>query len=221
MASPLDTYYLRSEVSNSDLGVLQDQLSGKDRGDPTQAYLEGSLLDAMITEQWRVNYFKRTLDDQPFTKSKFETIVAMKGAFWKDEFSASFATGADTQKITIVHDKEFNYEGFPFLLNVRCKWDLWRQDYQFGSDIKSTVATTQREFEAACWHFHYPRQRAWYMDAEGSDRDVLIGISKIKPHRVFKIFINRKSEFYLAGKREYMELAFRFYLLYGRDKYNV
>lgn len=218
MASPLDTYYLRSEVSNSDLGALQDQLSGRDKPDPTQAYLEGSLLDAMITEQWRVNYFKRTLDDQPFTKSKFETIVAMKGSFWKDDFCASFATGADAQKITIVHDKVFNYQGFEFEMDVRCKWDLWRSDFGFGADIKSTAASNQREFEAACKFFHYPRQRAMYMNLEGSQRDVLIGVSKIKPHKVFKIFINRNCEFYKIGEAEMLELLFRYYLLFGKSK---
>lgn len=218
MASPLDTYYSRPEVSNSDLGNLQDELSGRDKSDPTQAYLDGSLLDAMITEQWRVNYFKRTLDDQPFQKARFENTVAMKAAFWKDEFCRDFATGADAQKITIVHDKVFNYQGYEFEMDCRCKWDAWRSDWGWGGDYKSTVATTQREFEAACYHFHYPRQRAFYMNLAGSERDVLIGISKIKPYRVFKIFINRNSDFYKTGEQEMLELLFKWHLLYGKNK---
>lgn len=219
MASPPDTYYLRPEVSNSDLGWLQSQLNPSDRySDPTEAYRDGSLLDAMITEQWRVNYFKRTLDDQPFPKARFNTIVAMKASFWKDEFCRDFATGADAQKITVVKDKVFNYNGYEFEVDCRCKWDIWRDDLGWGSDIKSTAAKNQTEFEAACYHFNYDRQRYLYMQLENSERDVLIGVSKIKPHRIFKVFINRNSEFYKSGERKATELLFRWHLLYGKDK---
>ena len=218
MAAENDPYYSRLEVSNSDLGWLDDQLSGRDQRDATEAYLDGSLLDAMITEQHRVNYFKRTLDGQPFKKARFDTIVAMKQACWQDEFFKTIIVGADTQKITIIKNKEFEYEGYKFKADARCKWDIWRPDLNFGGDIKSTAAKTQAEFEAACYHFHYPRQRAWYMDLIGSEKDFLVGISKIKPHRVFKIFINRESEFYKTGKKQYMELIFRWHLLYGKDK---
>ena len=214
-----DNYYGRPEVSNSDLSWLYNQLySNGNLRDPTEAYLDGSLLDAMITEQFRVNYFKRPLDDRPFKKERFENSVKMKGSFWKDEFCSLMASGADAQKISIVHDKEFNYQGYKFLMDVRCKWDLWRSDWGWGGDIKSTTATTQLQFEAAALFFNYDRQRAWYMDIENSDRDVLIGISKIKPYKVFKIFINRNSDFYRNGKEKYMELAFRHYLLFGKQK---
>ena len=218
MASPTDIYYLRPEVSNSDLGALQDELSGKDKSDPAQAYLEGNLFDAMITEQWRVDYFKRTLDDIPFKKTTFDTTVAMKKSFWNDDFCKLIATGAEAQKITAVEGKKFNYEGYEFEMDCRCKWDFWQPSWGWGGDLKSTAAKTQQEFEAACYHFHYPRQRAWYMDLIGSDKDVLIGVSKIKPHRIFKIFINRESEFYKTGQKEYLELLFRFHLIYGRNK---
>lgn len=222
MASPLDIYYQRLEVSNSDLSWLNDQLNpSQNYKDPTEAYRDGSLLDAMITEQWRVNYFKRTLDDQPFPKARFNTTLAMKASFWKDDFCRDFATGADAQKITVVKDKVFNYNGYEFEVDCRCKWDIWRDDFGFGGDIKSTIAKTQSEFEAACYHFKYPRQRAYYMRLQESERDVLIGVSKIKPHRVFKIFINRNSEFYKTGEKEMLELLFRWHLLYGRDKSNI
>lgn len=221
MAAENDPYYSRLEVSNSDLGWLDDQLSGRDQRDATEAYLDGSLLDAMITEQHRVNYFKRTLDGQPFKKARFDTIVAMKQAFWKDDFCKLIATGADTQKITTVKDKRFEYNGYEFFMDMRIKWDLFQNSWGWGGDIKSTAAKTQAEFEAACYYFHYPRQRYVYMSVGQTERDVLIGISKIKPHRVFKIFINRESEFYKVGEREALELLFRWNLLYGKNKENI
>jgi hypothetical protein len=142
----------------------------------------------------------------------------MKAAFWKDDFCNVMASKADGQKVSIIHDKVLNYQGYEFKLDVRCKWDLWRSDWGWGGDIKSTTATTQAQFEAAAIFFNYDRQRAWYMDVEGADRDVLIGISKVKPHRIFKIPINRESNFYKSGKEKYMELAFRWSLLFGQNK---
>jgi hypothetical protein len=207
-------YYERSEVSNSDLGWLQSQLYPKDRiVDPTEAYANGNLLDAMITEPEKVDYFKRTRDGVKYKADVFKNTVKMKQAFWKDEFCNNLMTGADGQKISIVHNKKYSWNGIDFELDVRCKWDIWRHDWKWGGDIKSTAAKTQTEFEAACKYFNYDRQRAWYMDIEGSERDVLIGISKVN-HKVFKIFINRDSEFYKSGKEKYLELAFKYYILF-------
>jgi hypothetical protein len=214
-------YYQLPEVSNSDLSWLKDRLYPRENVlDPTEAYAFGSLIDAMLTEPDRVDYFKRSLDGKRVKKELFENAVKMKQAFRKDEFCASISEKADGQKVSIIHDKEYNYRGFPFTLDVRCKWDIWRGDWGWGGDIKSTTAKTQKEFEAAALHFDYDRQRAFYMDLQGSERDVLIGISKAN-HRIFKIFINREREFYKQGKEKYLELAFRWYLLFGKNKKGI
>ena len=214
----MDAYYNRSEVSNSDLGWLKDQLNPKMNFiDPTQAYADGNLLDAMITEPDKIDYFKRTREGIVFKKVTFNNTVKMKKAFYKDDFCRDFMNGADGQKISVAHGKVYEWNGVEFTLNVRCKWDIWRNDWGWGGDIKSTAAETQLQFEAACKYFNYDRQRAFYMDIEGSERDVLIGISK-KNHKVFKIFINRDSNFYKTGKEKYLELAYKHHLLYGENK---
>jgi hypothetical protein len=213
-------YYQLPEVSNSDLSWLKDLLYPRETvTDPREAYAFGSLIDAMLTEPGRVDYFKRSLDGKPFRKELFDNAVKMKQAFRKDEFCASLIEKSDGQKVSIVHDRQYSYRGFPFALDVRCKWDIWRPDWGWGGDIKSTVASTQKEFEAAALYFDYDRQRAFYMDLQDCERDVLIGISKVN-HRIFKIFINRKSEFYKRGKDKYTELAFRWHLLFGKNKKN-
>ena len=99
-----------------------------------------------------------------------------------------------------------------FELGVRCKWDGWRPDLRYGFDIKSTSATTQAQFEAAVKHFDYPRQRAWYMDIAKSDYDILIGISKVN-YKIFKVFIRRGDSLYREGYEDYINLAFRYWLL--------
>ncbi|MDR1938765.1 MAG: PD-(D/E)XK nuclease-like domain-containing protein [Tannerellaceae bacterium] len=213
-----DNYYHRNEVSNSDLSWLKDRLYPKETvHDPTAAYAFGSLIDAMITEPERVNYFKRTMDGKRIKKELFDNAAGMKKAFWNDEFCRSITEHSQGQKISVLHDKKFDYRDYEFKLDVRCKWDIWREDWKWGGDIKSTTATTQAQFEAAARYFDYDRQRAWYMDIENAERDVLIGISKAN-HKIFKIFINRDSEFYRSGKDKYMELAFRWFLLFGKTK---
>lgn len=214
----MDAYFKRPEVSNSDLGWLLDQLNPKTNLiDPTQAFADGNLLDAMITEPDKVDYFKRTREGITYKKATFDNIVKMKQAFWRDPFCKGLMTGADAQKISIERKGKMNFNGIDFELDRRCKWDIWQEDWGWGGDIKSTAAETQTQFEAAFQFFKYPRSRAWYMDIEDAERDVVIGISK-KNHKVFKIFITRDSDIYKQGKAEYLELAYKWYLLFGNGR---
>ena len=214
----MDPYFGRAEVSNSDLGWLFDQLNPKSNPmDPTQAFADGNLLDAMITEPHKVDYFKRTRDDVIYKMDTFDNTIKMKQAFWRDPFCQQLMEGANAQKISIQHNAKLSFDGVDFELDRRCKWDIWRDDWKWGGDIKSTAAETQIQFEAACKFFQYDRSRAWYMDIEGADRDVIIGISK-KNHKVFKIFINRESDFYLEGKQKYLALAYKWHLLFGNGR---
>jgi hypothetical protein len=195
------------------LSALKQQLCPREMPDPTNAYRFGNLIDAMITEPERVNFFKRTLDDIQFTTEEFDRAERMKRAFYADEFCRNLAEAASGQEVMIKH-RAFNYLGFDFELDTSCKWDLWRSDWSWGGDIKSTAATTQSQFEAAVQYFDYDRQQAWYMDIADSSRDVLIGISKVN-FKIFKIMINRSSELYKQGFQKYNELAFRWHLIYG------
>lgn len=208
-----DAYYSRTEVSNSDLSAVKQQLRPRPEYDATAAYKFGSLIDAMITEPGRVDFFRRTLDEEQYTVEDFDKAERMKRAFYADEFCKKIAEKADGQAVMVKH-RSFDYCGYEFELDTRCKWDLWRADWGWGGDIKSTTATTQAQFEAAAKHFDYDRQRAWYMDIAGSERDVLIGISKVN-FKVFKIAINRQSEWYKEGFQKYNELAFWWYQIYG------
>lgn len=206
-------YYKRSEVSNSDLSWLKQQLWPREMPDPTMAYKFGSLIDAMITEPSRVDYYNYLLDEQKYTKEDFILAERMKQSFYNDSVASFLAMHSIGQK-EMYKRLEMNYGGISFELSTRCKWDLWSDHLNHGGDIKSTTARTQSEFETAVEYFDYDRQRAWYMDIAGVDKDILIGISK-KNFKVFKIFITHESEFYKKGKDKYLELAFRWWNLYG------
>ena len=185
-----DTYYQRSEVSNSDLTELKNLLYPRTQyGDKEKAFKFGSLIDAMITEPERVRYDKRMVDDILYSGEDWELAEAMKKSL----------------RMEARHD--------PFL-DTRCKWDWWLPTYGFGGDLKSTFASTQKQFDEAIDFFDWDRSRAWYMDIAGSRQDFIYGISK-KNQKVFKAFIKRGDTIYQKGKEKYEELAFRWWMLFG------
>lgn len=215
MSSNPDTYYNRPEVSNSDLSWLKKQFSPMADFDPTEAYKFGTLIDAMITEAHRVDFYKMTVDDVQYTKDQFDLAEEMKKSFMNDQLCANLLKMSSTQAVSIHPNFKIQYEDVEFEMPVRCKWDLLLPTW--GADIKSTTATSQKQFVDAIYYFDYHRQRAWYMDIIGSDQDMLIGISKVNK-KIFKVPIKRSDEMYKEGKAQYQELAFKWWSLFENIK---
>lgn len=217
MNNSIFDYYKRSEVSNSDLSQLKNDLNPKSVvNDPYLSYRFGNLLDVIITEPNRADFFKRKIEDEQFSLKEFKKAERMKNAFLKDDFCRDLIKEATFQDVSI-KNREFSFRGITFNLPCRCKWDVLLRQYKLGADIKTTTAKTQREFEAAITYFEYDRQSAWYMDLEDTEEHIIIGISK-ENNKVFKYFINRKSNMYINGKDKYEYLAFKWWLLYGNLK---
>lgn len=204
-------------VSNSDLGWLQEYWMNKQQiVDLRSAYANGTLIDAMITEPHKVNYFTYRVsgEDYLYTREEFERAKEMKKAFYKDPFCSSFIKQCKFQHISYNPVFPITFEGFNFTLPAKCKWDLFRTDIDLSGDIKSTVATTQKQCEEAFRYFNYDRSRAWYMDLEKRSNDIVIFISKVN-YKVFKIPIKRNSEIYNDGLKKYQEISFKHYYLFG------
>lgn len=217
MFAPSDHYYERGEVSNSDLTELKDLLHPRPQfGDREAAFRFGSLVDALITEPARVNFYRRTVDGVEYPEWEFRKGLFLRDSLrreaGRDKFLAQVLELADTQTVMICKQQGFDYGGFFFSLDTRCKWDWWLKVFGFGGDLKTTFASTQQEFEQAIDFFDWDRSRAWYMDIAGSDRDFIYAISK-KTGQVFKKFITRDDEIYRRGKEKYLELAFQYWCL--------
>lgn len=217
-----DPYYFLPECSNSDLSWLKSFFEPEDiKYDKEKAYKAGTLLDCMITEPHKVNYFKFTCCGNQHTREEFKNTEKMKASFWRDEYCSLMATHSDMQKIVRCQEFKIKYDGVTFSLPFRIKWDLyaWETIGQ-GGDIKSTTAETQKQFEAACHHFEYFRQRAVYMDVTQQslgrpiNTDMLIGVSKVN-HCIFKVPIVRGGELYEIGKEQYSRLGFQYASLFG------
>lgn len=213
----VDSYYSRPEVSNSDLSALKNYFMPKDYVmDATAAYRFGNLIDAMITEAHRCDHYNLRVDGEQFLQHEWEHAGIMRKEFLKDPLAAQMLKIASGQcvKSGIV---KLDFEGIFFELLMRCKYDLWSDALRYGGDIKSTTATTQKQFEEACYHFDYDRQRAVYMTLSGAKKDVIIGISKVN-FKVFKLYINTETEFYKSGMGKFRELAFKYWTLFGDVK---
>ena len=212
-----DEYYNRSEVSNSDLTELKNLLHPRLQfGDKEAAFRFGTLVDAVITEPERVNFYRFTVDDVQYTEDEFrhaqEMHKSLRMEARKDHFLAKVLEMAETQRCMVNRQQKFEYGGFPFTLDTRCKWDWFLPVMNFGGDLKTTFATTQKQFDEAVDFFDWDRSRAWYMDIARSDRDFIYAISK-QNGCVFKKFINRGDEIYNRGKEKYEELAFQYWCL--------
>lgn len=214
MIGATDTYYLRPEVSNSDLGMLAAYFMNKEQlYDIEQAYRFGNLIDAMITEPHRCDHMRYRVDGEQFTAQEWQTARLMLEAFRKDAFCSLLLKQSQGQK---VFDRilQFDYSGVQFEIAARCKFDLWMPDLGYGADIKSTTCTTQKQFEDSIRFFHYHRQGAWYMDISGARKHLFIGISKKYPYKIFKVPITTDSLLYENGKAECSELAFKYWCLF-------
>lgn len=211
----MEGYFKRSEVSNSDLSWLKEELTSmEDRPDPTEAYKFGTLIDCMITEPEQVDYFKRTCAGEQYTQDQFDIAQEMRKAFYRDPMCTELVKNAEFQKVMSKENEPFIHGHAIFRLSVRCKWDWWQPQWNWGGDIKSTTATTLKQFEAAVEHFDYDRQRAWYMNIAGSKQDVIIGISK-KNFKVFKVPIKRGDSLFKRGTEKYQHLAFQWFKHFG------
>ena len=204
-------------ISNSDLSELSKYWMPNSKVlDLTVAYANGTLIDCMITEKHRVDYFNLRIKDEPYqyTKEEFERSERMKKSFYADPFCAAMVKNCNYQHISFNPKFKINYQGFDFYVPAKCKWDLFNPSHDLSGDIKSTTATTQKQVEAAVRYFDYDRSRAWYMDLENRSNDILIFISKVN-FKVFKVPIKRGSELYNEGKNKYQEIAFKEWYLFG------
>ncbi|WP_304589002.1 PD-(D/E)XK nuclease-like domain-containing protein, partial [Duncaniella muris] len=166
MSQNPDAYYSRTEVSNSDLTALKNLLHPVPMppGVKEAAFRFGNLVDAIITEPERVNYYQLTVDDEQYTDDEFrhakEMYRSLRMTARHDPFLAKVLAEAETQRYMVNQAQQFEYGGFPFTLDTRCKWDWWLDLYKFGGDLKTCSAATQKEFDDAVDFFDWDRSRA-------------------------------------------------------------
>lgn len=207
-------YFDLPYVSNSDLSALYYETSAKERvGDLEKAYSFGTLFDAVVTEPERINVLKHTLDGEPYDQVDMMVAAKMRDSFFEDPECRQLLLLSSFQNV-MIRKVPLVYRDVSFILHMKCKWDGWIKPAWWGWDLKSTTATTQEQFEAACEHFDYDRQRAVYMTIAGSDQDMLVGVSKVN-FKVFKKRIRKGDDFYRSGMSKFLNLGLKYHVMYG------
>lgn len=215
-------YYEHPYVSNSALRRLLYDTSPKDQViDYKDAFKMGSLVDAFTTEPHRVNLLNNTIIGEEYTFTKEEMALGrkMRDSLLKDSFYRDFIKACKFQTEYYSPNEPFRFNGVDFKLHIKCKYDLDAWDAFIGGDIKSTKATTFDGFIKSCRNFGYFGSRYFYMRNSGYTEDVIIGVSKVYPHKVFKVFIKAGDEYYKEGEYEASELAYKYYFTYGCPEY--
>lgn len=205
-------YFSLPSVSNSDLNALRKAYyCSEDAFDPAEVYKFGNLVDAMLTEPERVNYWYFTLEDNgaqiTYTPTDFELAKAMTKVCLKDPVIAAFIAQGSGQYI---FDRllPFQFEGNDYQIQARCKFDSIKMAQKIGCSYKTTSCTTRKSFIESIEHFNYDQQEAWYMDIAEIDRDFICAISK-KTKEVFKVAVQRGDELYERGRQKYSFWAYR------------
>lgn len=205
------SYYAHPYISNSDLSRLQFELSGKDDVDTDAAFAFGTLVHAMILESHKVDLIRLQVDGRQYTREDVDTARKMRLSFLNDAFCRDLLVKCDVEVEMYNAGTRFSHAGIDFTLNTRRKYDLWCSLVGWGGDIKSTTATSQQQFEDAITRFDYDRARVFYAQGPGATQDVIIGISKAAPYRVFKVFMKEGDALWQSGKEKMNELAFKYW----------
>jgi len=211
-------YYERPEVSNSDLTALARIYNAlpDNRAELEDVFNFGSLVDAMLSEEFKVDYHRRTLQEDDGRIIQYDPDTFAQGRDLarlcrRDPVIASILSQMVGQYI-FVRTLHFDYQGEEFQIRARCKFDAFGKALSMGADYKTTACTSRKQFRDAISFFHWDRQGAFYMDLAGIDRHWIIGISK-KTGEIFKHAIQRGDETYLAGRAKYCYWAHKWKLL--------
>jgi len=195
-------YFALEALSNSKMSELNRQENGRPEVNP-ENYRIGSIVDAILTAPYLVNWLDYTVAGKQYTEDEFKLSNLMCADFQRSVYAPLLKGITQASFVT-----EIPIDIGPKIINVtgKCKADVWCKGASAGIDLKTTVATTQEQFVKAVQFLDYDRQSAWYSDVMEVDRFLLLGISK-KARKIFPYMIKRDDENYLRGKEKYQYLA--------------
>lgn len=178
----------------------------------SEAYYFGSALDNLLTDPELVH----TLD---MPDAKRRQLLPMANAVLNnDTYKAFFTKDRGREDQCVFVDMEFPLltDGMQITIPVKCKYDWFNPKpyINFGGDLKTTDAKTQTAFLSAAKWFEYDQQAAWYMDITGTNRFVIIAVSKINC-QVFTLAIKRGDKHYESGKVKYLRRSSSWFKLNG------
>lgn len=209
------SYFDQAGLSNSGLSQFEQGLSTQDAFDSYEAFRLGTLCDAVITEHAKVNYILFTIQDQSYTytREEFAWALRMRVAFFLDVVCKMLHRQSSFQVEMFVM---VDFGGEIGLLYCKCKFDGFIWSAHWGWDLKSTMATTEAQFDHCIDRFNYDRAAYFYMEVSKSDRFCILGVSK-KNQKIFKRFIVRGDPVWCRGRDKCHELLKKYVIIYGNN----
>ena len=202
-------YFDREELSNSQLSTYKSLLEGHVGINYSKdALLLGSVVDAVLTASEMPN-------DIPI--EVMELAEAMAASFMANKANKNIVDTWSSQ-VAFVSDIEYHYGCETGIVTGRCLTDFYNERFKIIADLKTTSASTDKEWDKAVVEFAYYRQAAWYMNITKSDTFVLLAVSKHKPHNLFKTVIKRGDELYNNGFKEYSAICHYLNKAYNGDE---
>lgn len=161
------------------------------------AFRTGTLCHSVILELPKVDLIQGTIEgyDYEYGPDEIRLAMDMRRAAYADPFVSDLIRSSSVE--VEMYNANTQFDGIA--LDTKRKYDLWNYALSRGGDLKSTMATTESEFLAHVDHLDYDRGRVFYAKGSGAKQDVIIGISKVKPHRIFKVFMREGCPLWTRG----------------------
>lgn len=197
-------YYDLPQVSNSDLTALARACNAlpDNREELEDVFNFGSLVDAMLTESFRLSYGLRTLTDEYgrvtyYTQEVWDQASTMVRQARKDKV-ISMALKQMIGQYVFVRRFVFTFGGLDEYLMMRCKFDQYHRALRMGMEYKTTSCRTKKQFREAVDHFHWDRAAHIYINLGRAESHWIKGISK-ETGEIFTIAVNKGHEIYTNG----------------------
>jgi len=196
-------------VSNSDLSKLKSDWVN------IEAFRFGILSHAMTLEFPTVNLLTGKINGNPHQYSPADIKLArmMRTSFMNDSLCRQMLNSCSVEVEMYNPNTPFHFNGVDFALDTKRKYDLFSWAAGWGGDYKTTSATTEREFLKDIDTYDYDRARVFYAKGSGARQDLIIGVSKVSPHRIFKVWMHEGDRLWLSGSEKTNALAYQHWQL--------
>jgi len=184
-------YRNNTAISQSDLSLVKCLLTGEEKNIPVRAYMLGKAIH------------EKVLEPELFNPDNYPVLLDNKASDTFKKCTDSLLSDAFFQKLLSGNEKEKTVFWKEEITGIDCKARIDLLTPNAVIDLKTTSEYTQEKFESRFAEYGYDLQAAFYMDAVGLERAIIIGVSK-RNGKVFYTYLN--SSLIAEGRKKYLFL---------------
>lgn len=128
--------------------------------------------------------------------------LEMRDTYWKDPVCRQFSMASDFSREKAFYEER---QVGPYKVKLRCKADGARERVKFLLELKGLKSKSEKEFRSALTRMNYDQAVAHYLITTGYETELIAGISKSDPRKMFKWICYRHDEFYMAGEQKLID----------------